>query len=107
MKLILCLYCGDIVRLFPERRTCKCGRSWGHYSADNCTTIQSANSLSIGLANPDVHEAIDALRRDPCAFAPDLCMRAWFNPFSEQDVRYAEDPQPTSTSTVSPSTLTG
>ncbi len=30
--------------LFPERRTCKCGRSWGQYLPDNSTQQEGADA---------------------------------------------------------------
>jgi len=92
MKLLLCLECGDVVRLFPERRTCKCGTSWGMYEADNSTTVQTTNSVSLGIANPDFRQAIDAYLKDLDRFSPVLTMRCWSNPVAEPDVRFAEAP---------------
>ncbi|MBB6053120.1 hypothetical protein [Armatimonas rosea] len=88
MKLLFCGYCHDIVRLFPERRTCHCGRSWGQYLEDNSTTIQTANTLSLGIANPDFWRAVEVYQESPEHFSPELSMRAWINPLTEEDVRY-------------------
>jgi hypothetical protein len=92
MKLLFCMGCGDVVRLFPERRSCKCGKSWGMYEADNATTVQSTNSVSLGIANPDFHQAVDAYMKDLGHFSPVLTMRCWINPVTEPDVRFAETP---------------
>lgn len=103
MKLLFCLHCHDIVRLYPERRSCKCGRSWGQYTEDLRTTIQTSNSLSIGLANPDFIQAVETFmdRRDH--FSPVLSIRAWLNPDSEPDVQYVEEePSPPATSDQQP-----
>jgi hypothetical protein len=98
MKLLFCGHCQDIVRLFPERRSCKCGRSWGQYLPDNSTTVQTGYSLSLGLAGPDFSRAIEALLKDRqegrSGFSPHLCMRAWINPDSEPDVQYVDEGQP-------------
>jgi len=91
MKLLFCGHCQDIVRLFAERRTCKCGRSWGHYLPDNSTTVQSDYSLSLGMANPDFYAALQLLMRDRSHFSPVLAFRAWFNPDSEPDVTYVAE----------------
>jgi hypothetical protein len=91
MKLLICLECGDIVKLFPERRTCNCGKSWGQYLEDHSTTVQSANSRSLGIANADFTGAFQALAEDPERFSPLLCFRGWLNPNSETDVLYAEE----------------
>ena len=90
MKLLYCPHCADIVRLFPERRTCKCGKSWGHYLDDNSTTVQTWPSLSLGIANPDFQAAQQAFVASPEAFSPLLAMRCWINPLSEPDVKLVE-----------------
>jgi len=98
MKLLYCGHCQDIVRLFPERRTCKCGGSWGHYLADNSTTVQTSHTLSIGIANPDFNQAIQTFMQEPDHFSPALSLRAWLNPNSEPDVSYVledDDASPT------------
>jgi hypothetical protein len=87
MKLMYCAHCGDIVRLFPQRRTCKCGKSWGQYLEDDSTTVQTWPSLSIGVANPDFAAAQRAFAENVNAFSPSLSMRCWINPLSEPDVR--------------------
>ena len=92
MKLLFCMECGDVVRLFPERRSCKCGKSWGMYEADSATTVQTTNSVSLGIANPDFRQAIDAYLKDLGCFSPKLTMRCWINPVTEPDVRFAEAP---------------
>ncbi|KAB8141221.1 hypothetical protein F8S13_20695 [Chloroflexia bacterium SDU3-3] len=95
MKLLFCGHCNDVVRLFPEPRYCKCGKSWGQYLPDNSTTIQTSYTASIGLANPDFSQALDTLMADREHFSPLLSIRAWLNPDSETDVRYvAEDVTP-------------
>ena len=91
MKLLFCGHCHDFVRLFPERRYCKCGRSWGHYLPDNSTTVQTPYSLSLGIANSDFHEALDVLMQNRDRFSPLLSLRAWFNPDSEPDVKYLSE----------------
>jgi len=87
MKLLYCPHCGDVVRLFPERRTCKCGKSWGHYLDDNSTTVQTWPSLSLSIANPDFQAAEQAFAASPETFSPLLAMRCWINPLSEPDVK--------------------
>lgn len=90
MKLLFCLECQDIVRLTPERRSCRCGRAWGYYLEDNQTTVQTRNSLSLALAGPDFDRAIRGLIDQPNVASPLLFIRAWFNALSEKDVRYVE-----------------
>ena len=88
MKLLFCGHCHGVVRLFPERRSCKCGQSWGQYLPDDSTTVQTPYSLSLGIANSDFHTALDVLMQDRNRFSPLLSLRAWFNPDSELDVQY-------------------
>ncbi len=91
MKLLFCGHCQDIVKLFPERRACKCGRSWGQYLPDNSTTVQAPYTSSLGLANPDFEEAVGTFMRDQNYFSPALSIRAWINPYSEPDVKYVPE----------------
>ena len=88
MKLMYCGHCGDIVRLFPETRKCKCGLSWGRYLEDNRTTIQTKDSISLGFANPDFQRAFDVFMENRDVFSPELSIRVWINPDSEPDVIY-------------------
>ncbi|MCF2534063.1 hypothetical protein [Yinghuangia soli] len=90
MKLMYCPHCADIVRLFPEKRSCRCGKSWGHYMADMSTTVQTWPSLSVGIANNDFAEAEQAFADAPRAFSPDVTMRCWINPVSEPDVTFVK-----------------
>lgn len=90
MKLLYCPHCGDVVRLFPERRTCKCGKSWGQYLDDGSTTVQTWPSLSLGIANPDFQAAQQAFAASPETFSPLLAMRCWINPLSEPDVKLVQ-----------------
>lgn len=88
MKLMYCAHCGDIVRLFLEKRSCRCGKSWGHYEEDNSTTIQTYPGLSLGIANPDFEVALSTFVENPRYFSPSLSMRCWVNPLSESDVKF-------------------
>ncbi len=90
MKLMYCAHCEDIVRLFPEKRSCRCGKSWGYYLDDNATTVQTWPGLSIGIANPDFAAAHQTFLAEPNVFSPVLSMRAWINPASEVDVKFVE-----------------
>jgi hypothetical protein len=62
------------------------------YEEDNATTLQTTNSLSLGIANPDFREALDAYLREPRHFSPALTMRTWINPVTEPDVRFIAAP---------------
>lgn len=88
MKLLYCAHCGDIVRLFPERRTCRCGKSWGEYLEDGATTVQTYPGLSLGIANEDFAQALQVFHHNPRYFSPLLAMRCWINPLSETDVKF-------------------
>ncbi len=91
MKLLFCGHCQDIVKLFPERRACKCGRSWGQYLPDNSTTVQTSSTLSIGMAGPDFNHAVSTFMQDQNYFSPAFSIRAWLNPHSEPDVTYVSE----------------
>lgn len=77
--------------LRPERRSCLCGKSWGQYLPDKSTTIQTNDTVSIGLANSDFREAVEAYLQERNHFSPALSIRAWINPDSEPDVRHVAD----------------
>jgi hypothetical protein len=91
LKLLYCGYCGDIVRLFPEKRSCRCGKSWGHYLEDNTTTVQTYPGLSLGMANPDFQAALKIFMNNPEHFSPALAIRCWVNPLSEPDVKFVQE----------------
>lgn len=96
MKLLYCVHCGDIVRLFPEKRTCLCGKTWGYYLEDNATTEHNYPSLSIGIATPDFQQAAEAFFANPAYFSPIFAMRCWLNPVSERDVKFVIEKSPLS-----------
>jgi hypothetical protein len=113
VKLMYCVHCEDVVRLFPEKRFCRCGKSWGHYLEDNSTTVQTWPSLSLGIANPDLVQAESAFAEDPERFSPLMSVRCWLNPVSEPDVRFvagipmqAEDADPDDVTAVDAATST-
>lgn len=91
LKLLYCGHCGDIVRLYPEKRHCRCGKSWGHYLEDGATTVQTYPSLSLGIANQDFELALKTFVENPGYFSPVLAVRSWINPLSEPDVKYISD----------------
>ena len=93
MKLMMCLECGDVVRLSPKLRACQCGASQGRY-VDNANTVQTPRSLSLGLHNHDLRDAVSAFFENQTAFGPQVWIRAWINPTSEPDVRWAEEIPP-------------
>lgn len=94
MKLLYCGYCGDIVRLFQERRACRCGKSWGQYLMDGATTVQTPHSASLGLMNADFRTAMQTYKAQPEEQAPTLVMRLWINPLSEPDVQFYDEHLP-------------
>ena len=57
MKLIYCPHCGDVVRLFYEKRVCKCGKSGGFYT-DRLNALISGDAIPLGFDNADFHRAI-------------------------------------------------
>lgn len=93
MKLLICMECGDIIRLFSEKRHCKCGRSWGHYLDDQITAVQTSNAYSLGIANPDLRKALEVFAANPDDFSPMLSVRAWINPVSGPEIRYVDPPE--------------
>jgi hypothetical protein len=58
MKLILCPHCGDIVKLFREARSCRCGRSSGWYDDDEVTAIIDGEAIPMGIGNWSLERAV-------------------------------------------------
>lgn len=88
LKLLYCAHCGDVVRLYSEKRSCLCGKSWGHYLEDGATTVQTYPGVSLSIANSDFETAIKAFIENPRYFSPVFAMRSWVNPVSEADVKF-------------------
>lgn len=88
MKLLLCLSCGDVVKMHPTPRSCACGASSGRYLDDLSTVEQTEGSVSIALHNHDLRAALDAYGESPDAWHPLMVFRAYVNPRSEPDVRF-------------------
>jgi hypothetical protein len=91
VKLLFCAHCGDIVRLFPEKRSCLCGKSWGQYLEDGATTLQTYPGLSVSISNPDFEQAFKTFLDNPHHFSPLLSIRSWINPLSEADVKFVRE----------------
>lgn len=61
MKLLLCTYCNDVVKLQRETpRYCDCGKTWGHYERDGAHASVSANAVVIGIDNHTIMRAVQA-----------------------------------------------
>lgn len=58
MKLLLCKRCQDVIRLFDEKRTCKCGHSSGWYIDDSNAVYNGADAVPIGFANSTLLSAL-------------------------------------------------
>lgn len=54
MKLLNCLACQDIVRMFEEERACKCGKSKGRYETGRRVAYSGPARL-FGLNSLDYH----------------------------------------------------
>jgi len=56
MKLLNCTACQDIVRLFEDSRSCRCGRSRGQYT--NLRNVAfSGPARIVGIQSLDYHRA--------------------------------------------------
>ena len=86
---MLCRHCGDVVQMRPQVRVCVCGRSRGRY-LDNSTVEQTEGSLSLALHNHDLRTAVEAFDENPAVWHPLMVFRAYVNPVSEGDLRFAE-----------------
>lgn len=76
------------MRLYPEKRSCRCGKSWGHYLEDGATTVQTYPGVSLGICNPDFEMALKTFLENPRYLSPALAIRSWINPLSEPDVTF-------------------
>lgn len=61
MKLIFCPECQDVVRLFLETRTCKCGKAGGKY-LDQHNAVYWGHAIPIGMSNLGLLTAINHSR---------------------------------------------
>lgn len=59
MKLLFCPHCQDVLKLRFERRTCECGKSWGHYENDEDARIGGA-AIPLGIGNRSLVDALEA-----------------------------------------------
>jgi len=58
MKLFLCGFCEDIVRLIrDENRYCMCKKSFGRY-LDSNQAVYGGNAIPIGMHNGDLIKAV-------------------------------------------------
>lgn len=57
MKFIRCTECTDIIKLFSEPRSCKCGKSSGRYT-DKVNAVYSGPAIPIGFGNNSFDHAI-------------------------------------------------
>jgi GNAT superfamily N-acetyltransferase len=85
---MLCRECGDVISIRPEARACFCGQSSGRY-LDHSLVEQTAGTLSIALHNHDLRAAVESFDQAPNGWHPLMVFRAYLNPLSETDVRYA------------------
>ena len=68
MKLIYCPNCKDLVRLFFDHRTCKCGLSGGMYKKDGRHAIIDGQAIPIGIDNYKFQQAIDNQEEEDCGY---------------------------------------
>lgn len=59
MKLLLCRSCGNIKELGLVRTICACGKAMGYYENDGINAKVSGMGELIGIANPDIDEALN------------------------------------------------
>lgn len=86
MKLIFCSACSDLLRLFEERRTCRCGQAWGHYLWDGLHADIGGTAIPVGVDNAQL---ANALRRRPTV-APGTRFAAFVIPKVSETVRHAD-----------------
>jgi len=57
MKLIICEVCLEMFRLGDEKRSCRCGASWGNYISETDAEY-GGEAIPIGIDNRDFMDAI-------------------------------------------------
>lgn len=65
MKLIMCKFCSDVVRLTFKMRHCECGASFGQYDPEDIESLQAeigGSAIPLGFEN---NSFVDALRNQP------------------------------------------
>jgi len=65
MKLLFCPECHDIVKLDYDKRSCKCGESFGYYHADGSHATVCDKAVVIGLDNITLARAFRNMRDLP------------------------------------------
>jgi hypothetical protein len=58
MKLLFCPLCSDVRKLNHEMTSCRCKKSWGYYEPDGLNAVYGGVAKILGIANPDIAEAI-------------------------------------------------
>lgn len=58
MKLIYCRSCKDIVRIYRDRRSRRCGKSWGQYLLDGLHATYGGEAVPVGINNTQFHSAV-------------------------------------------------
>lgn len=58
MKLLFCPVCADVTKLQLERRTCRCGQSWGWYEKDGRHATVGGRAEVIGIDNNSIVRAV-------------------------------------------------
>lgn len=65
MKLILCKYCHDLIKLNEQDRLCDCGRSGGRYLEDGHHAVMWGKALPVGIDNNTFVQACQYLNFEP------------------------------------------
>jgi hypothetical protein len=59
VKLVFCSKCQDVYKLDFERRTCKCGQTWGQYAEDGLhATFGGISAYPLGFNNMSLITAV-------------------------------------------------
>lgn len=87
MKLLFCTSCGDVRKLNRTITRCKCRKSFGRYEEDGLHATYGGHARIIGIANPDVQEAL---------YHPDhQTLRCWMmNPRTSDHIKKVDKVKP-------------
>lgn len=77
MKLLLCIKCGDVLKLDFKERACECGSVRGAYMTDGHHAWVSDNAVVLGMNNKSLVRAVNIAASDPHAGNYLLDVDAW------------------------------
>ena len=88
MKLLYCIKCQDLVRLFHETRTCECGATGGKYIGDTVAEV-FGDGVPFAISNSEFDKALRG-RTDNW---PGITFEGWIIPRDTKNIRKIDVPR--------------